>query len=441
MHDFALVPPTTKENYLRAYSLAELSWAGTIARPNVFTVTSGSTGEPFYFPRSENIDRQSAVFHKLFLDYRSAHKHESTLVVVCFGMGAWIGGLITYQAFHTIATEANYPLSIITPGPNKNEVFETIKRIAPKFKHVILCGYPPFLKDVIDEGEAHGINWHRLSLRIIFAAEAFSEEFRAYVAQIAGIREPHLDTMNIYGSADIGTMAEETPASIVLRQAALRNKTLYGRLFEVAHRLPTLAQFHPGFVNFESVNGQILVSGNNVLPLVRYAIGDYGGVMGFGEATAIVDEAGVSLKALSRRGGLARSIPELPFVYVYERADLSTKLYGAIIYPEHIKHGTYHRKLAKYLTGKFTMFTKLDARQNQYLEINVEMKPGVKVTAALEKQAAEIISRTLLERNAEHRNNATFMPGRVDPKIVFWKHEHPEHFRVGGKQQWVKNRA
>ena len=44
----------------------------------------------------------------------------------CFGMGAWVGGLITYQALRHIAEQYNYPLSLFTPGPNKKEIFEAL---------------------------------------------------------------------------------------------------------------------------------------------------------------------------------------------------------------------------------------------------------------------------------------------------------------------------
>lgn len=436
--DFELVPPTSKKNYLQKYPFEKLCWDGSLKKPLVLTATSGSTGEPFYFPRMENVDRQSAVLHKMFLDYVPEHRAESTLVIVCFGMGAWVGGLITYQAFRTIAAESGYPLSLFTPGPNKKEIFEGIKSVGLKFDRLILCGYPPFLKDVIDEGPQHGINWKKFSTRIVFAAESFSEEFRDYMMRATDIRNPYTGTMNIYGSADLGTMAEETPVAILGRRLALTYPKLYEQLFHHAHRLPTLAQFHPGFTNFESAGGEILCTGDNALPLVRYAIGDHGGVVSFREFTEIFAENKVDIRKEAARQGLLKTIVEFPFVYIYERSDLSTKLYGAIIYPEHVKHGTYHTSVAKHISGKFTMFTRFDRRHNEYLEINIELKPGVRPTKDIERSVEHAVSESLLKHNAEHRNNATLMPGKVSPRIILWKHEHPLHFKPGAKQKWIK---
>ncbi len=436
--DFQSLPWMTKENYLRAYPMEKLLWDGTVRRGQVFTVTSGSTGKPSYFPRTHTIERQSAALHKLFLDYEPYHKNESTLIIVCFGMGAWIGGLITYQAFRTIAEEFNYPISLFTPGPNKKEIFEGLKNIGPHFDHVILCGYPPFLKDIIDEAPKNGINWKKFDLRIVFAAEGFSEEFRDHMIRTAHIRNPYLGTMNIYGSADIGTMAEETPLAIVARRLVLEKPAVYKELFHNAGRLPTLAQFHPAFTSFEADGEEILLTGENALPLVRYAIGDHGGVMSFDELNETFSMHGIDIQKKMKGLKLEHTILELPFVYIYERSDMSTKLYGAIIYPEHIRHATHHARLGKNITGKFTMSTRADKQHNEYLEINVELRPGVEATEVLREQVGNLIQESLVKFNAEHRNNSALMSHKVHPRITLWDYEHPTHFRPGAKQKWVK---
>jgi phenylacetate-CoA ligase len=437
LEDFQKVPPVTKANYLRQYPLEDLCMEGTLAQSLVFTSTSGSTGAPFYFPRNGILDWQSSIYHEMFLRTCALDKKKSTLILVCFGMGVWIGGVITYEAFKTIS-ERGYPLTILTPGVNKKEIYEALKNIGPKFDQVILCGYPPFMKDVIDEGKDNGVTWNNYDLKIVFAAEAFSEKFRDYIMRKTGIKNAYRDTMNIYGSADLGTMAEETPLSILIRRLALKNKKIYQKIFKDANRLPTLAQFNPNFINFEAVNGRVYCTGNNALPLVRYDIGDNGGVLDYADIEKIFEEEGMSLAEEAKRVGIDDTIAELPFVYIYERADLSTKLYGAIIYPEYVKLGLQNLTVEKYITGKFTMYTQHDDDQNEYLEINIELKPGIVESDWLKTEVQKLIMESLLTHSAEHKNNAHMMPGRVDPRIVFWPHEDETHFKVGIKQKWVK---
>jgi phenylacetate-CoA ligase len=373
---FDVVPIVTKKGYLRNYPWHELCKKNALIRtPLVMTSTSGSTGAPFYFPRTKIVDMQSAVYHQLFLKSARLAKNASVLVIDCFGMGVWIGGLITYQAFAYIS-EQGHPLSIITPGINKREIFQALRNVATSYDVVILCGYPPFIKDIIDDGEEEGITWSEYSLKIIFAAEGFSETFREYIVEKASLKNLYRDTMNIYGSADLGTMAEETPLCILLRRLALQNHTLYLRLFGQATRLPTLAQYVPSCVSFESKNGSILCTGDNALPLVRYEIGDNGGVFTYDDVKAMCQQEGVNLQKEIDALGINDTITELPFVYVYERSDFSASFYGALIYPEFIKKGLSHHKASSFLTGKFTMYTKNDEQENQYLEINVERYSG-----------------------------------------------------------------
>ncbi|MDE2218480.1 MAG: phenylacetate--CoA ligase family protein [Patescibacteria group bacterium] len=221
--DFKSVPPTSKENYLRQYPLEDLTWKGHMKKSLVFSSTSGSTGTPFYFPRNHILDWQSSIYHQIFLENSHIDPNRSTLVLVCFGMGVWVGGIITYHAFKLIS-DRGYPLAIITPGVNKKQIFEALKNIGPKFDQIILCGYPPFMKDVVDEAESQGVKWKDYNTRIIFAAESFSEKFREYIIDKMGIQNIHTGTMNIYGSADIGTMAIETPMNIMMRRMALERK-------------------------------------------------------------------------------------------------------------------------------------------------------------------------------------------------------------------------
>ncbi len=434
--DFQSVPPVNKDNYLRKHSLEELCVDGTLEHPLVFTSTSGSTGEPFYFPRETQLNKQYSAYCKYFFD-NSTNSSKSTLVIVGFGMGVWIGGVITYEAFK-IMSEQGRPLSIITPGVNKKEIYDAMRNIAPKYERVIFCGYPPFVKDVLDGGKANGVDWKKHDMKLLFAAETFSETFRNYVCRKAGITDHLRDTMNIYGSADLGGMAQETPLSILIRRLALKNKKLYKKLLSEATRLPTLVQYNPAFINFESVDQSIYVSGLNSLPLVRYQIGDNGGVFSFAEAEEMFKQEGLDLYKEAKEAGIEDTLMKWPFVYVYERTDLSTKLYGAIIYPEYIKAGLQHPDLEDLVTGKFTMFTKNDARQNEYLEVNVELKEEVNESTELLEQVTKILSIALRENSAEHTNNSNMLGEKVEPKIVFWPHDDLLYFKPGIKQKWVK---
>ncbi len=434
---FQKIPSVSKSNYLTKYKLEKVACRCFLTKSTVFTSTSGSTGIPFYFPRREQLDWQYSIIAELFLRNGYLKEKEPTLIIVGFGMGVWIGGLITYKAFE-IAGENGYPISIITPGINKTEIFNALKNLSLHFKQTILIGYPPFLKDVIDEAvNQEGIDLKKLNLRLLSAAETFTESFRNYLAKKAGIKNVYLDTLNIYGSADIGAMAFETPIAILIRRLALKNRELFRDIFSSINKTPTLAQYIPHFINFEAdENGKILITGDNTIPLVRYDIGDNGGVLAFNEIKEKMKKHGINLIKEARKARIEKNIYELPFVYVYERNDFAVKLRLHDIYPEIIKNALMNKAINRYLTGKFSMSTRYDVYQNQYLEINLEMKKNKIPKMSLKKFIYNRILYAVKFKSSGPGDISEFGKSALI-KIRFWPTEHPQYFKPGTKQKWV----
>ena len=435
--DFEQVPHIDKSNYIRQYSLGETSWDPSFLRHLVSTSTSGSTGEPTYFSRDKRVDWQASVIHELFYQNASGGKDVPTLVIVCFGMGVWIGGIITYQAFEMLG-QRGYPISIITPGINKEEIFKAIKNISPHFKQTILAGYPPFIKDIIDEAPGKDINLKELNIKLLFAAEAFTEKFRNHLVKKVGIRNPYLETMNIYGSADIGAMAFETPLSILIRQIALKKPKLFKSIFSPIEKTPTLAQYIPSFINFEAPNGEIILTGNNSIPLLRYSIGDHGGVYSFNQMLEKLTVNGISLYREAKAVGIEKHLYQLPFVFVYERMDFSTTLYGLQVYPETIREVLLEKPFDEIFTGKLTLITKYNDNQDQYLEINLELLKDKSASPMIEQMLLDRVMTNLRTKNSEFRELSNYLKERAIPRTVFWPHEDPLYFKKGIKQEWVK---
>lgn len=427
--DFKEVPQTDKKNYLRQYPIADLCWDGRLEdKTAVFSMTSGSTGQPFYFPRSPALDWQYSFALEDFFSRSPIKKPHSTLVVITFGMGTWIAGTITYRAAEIASERMKEKFSIITPGIHKKQIFQILKDLSPQFSETVLIGYPPFVKDVLDEAEALGIPLKTLGIRLVFAAEVFSEQFRDYVAEKCGMANSHLHTMNIYGSADIGAMAVETPLAIVLRKRALADGNIFKKLFGDINKTPTFAQFHPRCIQFESVRGEILLSGDNVMPLIRYAIGDQGGVLSYDDIRPLLQNVSILDKT-----------SELPFVYVYERSDFAVSLYGITIYPEMIRDSLYEVWAQEITTGKFTASTEYDEDSNQFMSVVLELRSGVQTAddSAAERVCA-MIRETMRKYSSEFHELSEKITDRQFIRVRFLPHEDPLFFAPGRKHQWVR---
>lgn len=439
IEDFKQLPTVDKNNYLRQYKLSDLCWNGELKEESwVISTTSGSTGEPFYFPRTNEQDWQYAATAEMYLLNNFNIDKKSTLYIDGFAMGAWIGGLFTYQAIKHVANRGKYKLSIITPGIFKKEIIKAVRNLGHNYDQVIIGGYPPFVKATIDEGIEEGLDWKEYKLGFIFSAEGFNESFRDYVIEATGLTDSYRDTLNHYGTVDLGTMSHETPIAILIRRLALKHKSLFKTIFKDVYKLPTLTQYMPEMFYFEDINGHLLCSAFSGLPLVRYDLKDNGGVFTWRDIQKQFESEGIDLLKEAKQAGIEDTIMNLPFVYVYERADFVVKLYGANIYPETIRKALQHTDLTESVTGRFTMMIQFDKRHNQFLELNVELKHMVKKSNELKRDIQEIIVHRLLKENSEYKSNYKEAPQRQMPEIVLWEYENPLYFQSGVKQKWVK---
>ncbi|KAI8813065.1 hypothetical protein BJ742DRAFT_735408 [Cladochytrium replicatum] len=101
-----------------------------------------------------------------------------------------------------------YKITLVTPRNNAEEILRIIVALSPQFEQKVILGYPPFVKGVVDLGNVGDFH-----MRFVFAGEVFSEERRALVEQRAGVRDPMVDIVSIYGTVDAGVLANVTPLS------------------------------------------------------------------------------------------------------------------------------------------------------------------------------------------------------------------------------------
>jgi phenylacetate-coenzyme A ligase PaaK-like adenylate-forming protein len=437
--DFKNIPLISKDTYLKKNKLPSLCWDGIFSESQwVISSTSGSTGEPFYFPRSINQDLQYALTAELYLITNFDIDKKKTLYINGFAMGVWIGGLFTYQAIKHIADTKKYALSIISPGINKIEILKAMVKLGQYFDQVIIGGYPPFIKDFIDYSISEGFNWKKANVKFIFSAEGFSEKFRDYIVSKAHLKNTYKDTLNHYGTVDIGTQSYETPISILVRRLALSNKKFFQLLFGNTNKSPTLTQYIPEQFYFESIDNGLVCSSASGLPLVRYDLKDHGGVCQFGLMVELAKKSGIDILMEAKKANIFDTLWYLPFVYVFERADFSVSFYGANIYPETIRGVLIGEQFQKYFTGKCSLEINFTKSNDQTLHIHVELKNGVKTPAGIKKRFYDETINTLLKENSEFRNNYVSLGTRGKPVIKFWPYESENYFRPGGKQIWIK---
>ncbi|MEP0745746.1 phenylacetate--CoA ligase family protein [Trichocoleus sp. AS-A2] len=453
--DFQKLPFITKENYLLRHSLADLCRNGQLEACDTIAVSSGSTGKPTFWPRFLTDELQIAIrFEQIFHDSFQADTRR-TLAVICFTLGTWVGGMYTANCCRYLASKG-YPITVITPGNNKEEIFRVVQELGSAFEQVVLLGYPPFLKDVIDSGIARGVEWQQYHIKMVFAGEVFSEEWRNLVGERVGSQNPCYDSASLYGTADAGVLGNETPLSIRIRRFLAEHPDAAKALFGES-RLPTLVQYDPLSRFFEVHEGTLLFSGDNGIPLIRYHISDTGGLVPYDEMLQFLAEwdfdpvaalqgesaiphpetSGLGLPELNPAArATQRGIPPLPFVYVFGRSNFTVSYFGANIYPENVTVGLEQPRIREWVTGKFVMQVQEDADKNRFLSVVVELAPQVEASEDKQEAIASSILSQLLHLNSEFANYVP--PTYQMPQVTLTPSGDPEYFPIGVKHRYTR---
>ena len=417
VEDFRRLPMTSKGTYQSKYPLPELCRGGRLDGCDMIAVSSGSSGRPAIWPRSLADELQTAErFEQVFRTFQADSR--GTLAVVCFPLGTWVGGLFTTACVRHLAAKG-FPITTIAPGNNKAEILRVVPELAPHFEQVVLLGYPPFVKDVIDSGTGWSV--HRI--KMVFAGEVFSEEWRDLVASRAGVADLVSDMASLYGTADAGVLGNETPRSVSIRRFLAGRPDLARELFGES-RLPTLVQYDPASRFFEVHEGTLLFSGDNGVPLVRYHIADDGGLVSHEDMARFCE----------RNGFTPADGPDLPFVFVFGRSLFTVSFFGANIYPENVTVGLEQPGIRDSVTGKFVLETYEDTDRDRRLRITVALAPGRQGDASL---MAGAIRDQLLRLNSEF---AHYVPAeRQLPEVVLRPAGDSEYFPVNVKHRYTRS--
>jgi phenylacetate-CoA ligase len=263
----------------------------------------------------------------------------------------------------------------------------------------------------------------------------FSEAWRALMAERAGMTRPALDAASLYGTADAGVLANETPLSAVIRRFFADNVEAARDFFGKA-RLPTLAQYDPFSRYFEvTPEGTLVVSGESGVPLVRYHIADDGGVVPYPVMIDRLRDLGFDAVAEAKKSG-ARAVRELPFVYVFGRSHFAVSFYGANVFPETVSIAFEQPTISPWVTGKFVLEIHEGDGRDLRLDVAAELAPGAE--AVLERRGAleDAILEVLLRLNSEF---ASYVPReRQRPHVTLYPTGHAEYFPAGVKHRYAR---
>ena len=272
--DWNDIPIMTKENYLLKYEIEKTTRRDGMKRCSLIGASSGfsKTGSVYWLKQSDDEEEYLKAVEESLKELYSIDK-KRTLVIVSLAFGMWIGGMQIACAMRSLAAKVDYQLTTALPGLDLKEGAQIIKRFKNSFDQFIWVTNASnasiiysLLKD--DKDLLKGTVYFPV------VGEYFSESFRCDIAEKFGHKSDAVVLWTGYGSADTGDLGMETKETISLRQFFLKNPALCREFFDTDDAPMIMKRTGGAFV--EIVNGSIVVTKDQLIPLIRYDTKDSG---------------------------------------------------------------------------------------------------------------------------------------------------------------------
>ena len=398
------LPETDKASYIDPNPLPTRCLDGRL--PLVGTTideSSGSTGTPYNWVRSAK--ERDHVRRMIGFFVRYSFGSEPLVVLNAFSMGAWATGMTT-----AIALERNGLVK--ATGPHIDKIIGTMIELGPGYRYLIV-GYPPFLKLLLDEGDARGFDWSAYTMHALLGGEGNSEGLRDYLLR------RFESVVSGYGATDVEIgLAAETPVTVALRRLALERREIAEALFGETDRVPMVFQYNPMLHHVETnARSELLFTvcrSGTLSPKVRYNVHDEGGVLRDDELRRRLAAFGVTPESLAP-AGFGRLV-RMPYLYIFGRADSTVSVMGANIYPGDVEGGIYaDPSLAAHVRSfRLSLLEERPGETRPLVSIELERgEPTEELSAAL----AAAIEAHLLATNTDYCEAAGEYPELMVPVV------------------------
>lgn len=424
--DFQALPMMKKADYIATHPLLDLCLDGTLLGKHFLVKSSGTSGKAFFWPILMEEDEGVVGGMTRFMSRILREEMLPTLVVIAFPLGAWSTGVTSCCSFKNLA--ATYRgLSVVTPGHETDEILEVLAHLSPLYKQTILLTFPPHAKAVLEEGIARGLPMASYNLMLVVGGEGISEGFREHLIRLVrpeGAFDPTA-VWSVYGSADFGDAGYESHPCLTLRRL-LHEKGL-GKEILGTDEIPMIFQWSGEGAYFEIIEGELVVSRMQAVPIVRYRTGDHVEIVPYDEMERRVAAAGFDLETWL---GFPPLHPQFrgPFLLLYGRVDGAIFFYGAYITVDQVRLALESPSLSRWYNDKFLMRTISYDNGDAEMEITLEDSPALR-EANLDSVGAEVAA-ALSRTHDQYREFSVRLGTTAHPRIVL---APAEAFRTGWK--------
>lgn len=311
------VPVTTKENFVKKYSIEDRCYHGRLPAPGtVIDESSGSSGSPNNWVRNKY--ERDDVKRILQLNYEIIYNDEDRILLNCFALGPWATGMNVSMSLVDVGI-------LKSIGPDAAKLENTLKQFGPRYRYLVF-GYPPFLRSWLDNTT---LDLSDYRIDAVVGGEGMSEGLRSHLLKY------FQTVVSSYGASDLEiNIGVETEFTIALRRLCFEKADLCRALFGRDHP-PMLFQYNGADYIIETSNeGEILFSIlrlDGAAPKIRYNLRDLGGTYSHSDLRKLLAEHGITIQTLASKQSA------FPVLYVHGRGDLSIPFYGCKVFPTDIE--------------------------------------------------------------------------------------------------------
>ena len=213
-----LVPLTDKHNTFLAHPIHQLCRGGSLKGIKSIVPSSGHSGTFAFSVDTPEGGELAAKGADLAFEYVLGISERPTLVVNCYPMGLQV------------------PTSMAVANAGVNADVAIVKSFASDFDQLIIVSQPLFVKKLLEDGFAQGVDWKRLRTTVVAGGEGFVESWRTYISGLLGIEDPDNPTTQFVassmGAGELGlNLFHEVPETIRIIRRAYRDPALRQALF------------------------------------------------------------------------------------------------------------------------------------------------------------------------------------------------------------------
>lgn len=303
-----------------------------------------------------------------------------------------------------------------------SEIVAIVEKLNKTRSQIVIAGYPPFLKDLIDEATRQGIDFARYHARGIVGGQAVSEALRDKLIQ-GGFTSIN----SSYGASDldINMGAETRDFETRIRKAIECNPGLARELYGANKSLPMVFHFDPFNYHIEclrlgAMQDELLFTCNRddrSSPRIRYDLGDKGRVYAVSDILALLAKYGITnLKPNTN----------LPILMIWGRE--STIVYGGA----NVAYTELERALTMVDEGehvaKSAFYSYEDKDGKEQFEIWLELKEGVAIPDQETSQAflrAMLAKMLVLNQDFRWQVDALDLGAQLPSLRFFARHQSP----------------